>query len=46
MKEVSELMIELPKFNKNDKDEPVITEILDKCHNLKSLRINNKNGAI
>lgn len=42
--EVEELMIEMPKGN--DKEEQPIEQLIEKCANLHSLRINNKNGGI
>lgn len=42
--EVEELMIEMPKGS--EKEEQPIEQLIEKCANLHSLRINNKNGGI
>ena len=42
--EVEELMIEIPKGS--EKEEQPIEQLIEKCANLHSLRINNKNGGI
>jgi hypothetical protein len=44
LEEVEELMIELPKGT--DKEEQPIEQLIEKCANLHSLRINNRNGGI